>query len=265
MPVPWRFIPPNAVTCGSIVMGLLSVVFSVRGAAAPGDGNFEAAAWFILWCMLLDKADGTVARLLKATSKFGLELDSLADLIAFGVAPCVLVLSLFSTPASLGAAGLEGATAFRWAVYACAFAFVIASALRLAKYNVVTESYGKSYFFGLPTTSSGAVLAAYYLTAVKYGLPREVVMAMPAMMLVLALMMVSRIPIPKLGLSKNLALNIFIVGNAVLFYAFGFMRVLPEYRLAIGLIYLVFGSGWALIKGVKPPPLETETTPDGVR
>ena len=148
--IPWRFIPPNVVTCGSIVMGLLSVSHAVSG-------DFRAASWFIVWCMLLDKADGTVARLLKATSRFGLELDSLSDLIAFGVAPCVLVLSvLTSRPAGATAGGLEGSELFRVAVYAGCFFFVIASALRLAKYNVVSETYGTDFFFGLPTTSAGS-------------------------------------------------------------------------------------------------------------
>ena len=259
MPIPWRFIPPNAVTCVSIIMGLLSVSHAVGG-------DFVAASWFIIWCMLLDKADGTVARLLKATSRFGLELDSLADLVGFGVAPCVLVLCIFSTPQSTGAAGLEGTTAFRWAVYAGCFFFVIASALRLAKYNVVTETYGKAFFFGLPTTSSGAVMSAYYLSVTRYSdlFGREFIMAMPALMVVLSLMMLSRIPIPKLGVSKHLVLNIFIFTNAALFYVFGILRRFPEYLLFIGLIYLLFGSGWALLKGVKPPPMETEATPDGV-
>ena len=257
MSIPWRFIPPNVVTCVSIVMGLLSVSHSVGG-------DFRAASWFIIWCMLLDKADGTVARLLKGTSRFGLELDSLADLVGFGVAPCVLVLSIFSTPESMAAAGLEGSTLFHWGVYAGSFLFVITSALRLAKYNVVTESYGKDFFFGLPTTSSGAVLATYFLTVVKYELPRELIMAMPVLMLVLALMMVSRLPIPKLGVSKHLVLNIFICTNAVLFYFFGILWWFPEYLLGMGLIYLIAGSGWALLKGVHPPPLSSEASPDGV-
>ncbi len=251
MTIPWRFIPPNVVTCVSIVMGLLSVSHAVGG-------DFTAASWFIIWCMLLDKADGTVARLLKATSKFGVELDSLADLIGFGVAPCVLVLCIFSTPESVAAAGLEGSSLFRGGVYVGAFLFVVASAVRLAKYNVVTETYGKDYFFGLPTTSAGAVTAAYYLTAVKYGLPREFILALPALLLVLSLMMLSKLPIPKLGVSKHLALNIFIFTNAALFYIFGILWRFPEYLLAMGLLYLVGGSGYALIKGVRPPPLNSE-------
>ena len=249
MAFPWRFIPPNAVTCVSIVMGLLSVSHAVRG-------DHEAAAWFILWCMLLDKADGTVARLLKASSRFGLELDSLADLIAFGVAPGVLVLCLLASPGDSAAHALERTAGFRTFVYVGSFFFVIAAALRLAKFNVVSDSYGKGYFFGIPSTAAGAFIATYYLTATKYGLPREVIQAIPGVMLVLGLLMVSRVPLPKFAMRKSMLINALMVINMVLIYVVSILRIFPEYLLSIGTIYLVFGSGWALIKGVRPPAAE---------
>ena len=80
------FLVPNAVTTLAIVTAVFSILRSVGG-------EREAAAWLIVWCTLLDKADGFLARLLDAQSEFGFQLDSLADLLSFGVAPAVLVVS----------------------------------------------------------------------------------------------------------------------------------------------------------------------------
>ena len=80
----WRTLVPNLFTATSAVFGMVSMWMSV-------EGNFEWAAWFIFWCVLLDKADGTAARLLKGSSRFGMEFDSMADLVSFGLAPAVMV------------------------------------------------------------------------------------------------------------------------------------------------------------------------------
>lgn len=78
------FILPNLFTAGSIFLGVLSVVFASKG-------NFENACWLILFSMVLDGLDGRVARLTNTSSKFGVEFDSLADIVAFGVAPAFLL------------------------------------------------------------------------------------------------------------------------------------------------------------------------------
>ena len=141
MAVSWRFVPPNVVTCIGLTAGLLSVSEAVGG-------RFESAAWWVIICMLLDKADGTVARLLKASSRFGMELDSLADLICFCVAPAVLVLCVLAGPGRNP--GLEQTALYLTGVYAGCFLFVIMGALRLAKFNVVSESYGRRFFLASP-------------------------------------------------------------------------------------------------------------------
>jgi len=201
--------------------------------------------------MLLDKADGTVARLLKASSRFGMELDSLADLICFCVAPAVLVLCVLAGPGRNP--GLEQTALYRTGVYAGCFLFVIMGALRLAKFNVVSESYGRRFFFGIPTTSTGSIIAAYYLTVIKYQLPQEFVLVIPAIMVVLALLMVSRVPLPKLGIRKINLVNILVLVNIPCFYIFGLLRIFPEWLLVNGLLYLVGGSLWAMAKGIRPP------------
>ncbi len=78
------FILPNLFTAGSIFLGVLSVIFSSKG-------HFESACWLILLSMILDGLDGRVARLTNTASKFGVEFDSLADVVAFGVAPAFLL------------------------------------------------------------------------------------------------------------------------------------------------------------------------------
>ena len=90
----WRYVIPNAVTSASLVVGLLVMV-------AAMDGRFEAAGWLMVMCVLLDKLDGTTARLLGATSKFGVQLDSLADLVVFGVAPAATLHLLARSDADL--------------------------------------------------------------------------------------------------------------------------------------------------------------------
>ncbi len=131
---------PNILTTGNLFSGLASILF-VFG------GNFEAAAIAILVAIVFDVLDGTTARLMKSTSDFGLQYDSLGDLVSFGVAPGLLVyVWALSTPKMLGAAVM--------------FAFVACGALRLARHNVLAMSHteGKA-FTGLPIPGAAGVIA----------------------------------------------------------------------------------------------------------
>jgi len=84
-----RYTIPNSFTAASLLLGIASIVTTQLG----GREYLELAGWMIVWCGLLDTMDGVAARILKATSSFGAEFDSMADLIAFGVAPAILVLN----------------------------------------------------------------------------------------------------------------------------------------------------------------------------
>jgi len=131
---------PNILTTGNLFSGLASILF-VFG------GNFEAAAIAILVAIVFDVLDGTTARLMKSTSDFGLQYDSLGDVVSFGVAPGLLVyIWAFSSPKMLGAAVM--------------FAFVACGALRLARHNVLatTNNEGKP-FTGLPIPGAAGVIA----------------------------------------------------------------------------------------------------------
>jgi len=244
-----RYVPPNVVTCVGLTAGLLSIRATIAG-------DYVSAAWFIFLSVLLDKLDGAVARWLKASSRFGMELDSLSDLITFGVAPGVLVLGIMTGPREGGPLATGGALVVL--TYLGCFFYVIASALRLAKFNVVSDDYGKDYFFGLPTTACGALSALYYLVAIKYAWPVVAVQALPLVLLIFGFMMVSRLPLPKLGVRKAMWLNIMQVVCVGTSYVFGLIRIYPEFIFGCGLLYLCVGMGWGLLKRIRPPVVQAE-------
>lgn len=134
------YILPNSLTLCGMFFGFYSILASFKG-------NYVIAGWTILIASVFDGLDGWVARLTNSTTKFGIELDSLSDLVAFGVAPAVMVYNW-----SLGTYGRIG-----WAV---SFLFVACGALRLARYNVQMGSTEKKYFTGLPIPAAAGVLAA---------------------------------------------------------------------------------------------------------
>jgi CDP-diacylglycerol--serine O-phosphatidyltransferase len=150
--IPWRFVPPNAVTLLALGLGIVALV-------AAGDNKFEEAAIAVLAAALLDACDGKVARAMGGASRFGTELDSLADLVSFGVAPAFILERAF-----LKDAGVSG-------LLACAV-FPMATALRLARFNVESgqpqPTWKRSYFKGVPAPA-GAFLVLVPLFALKAG------------------------------------------------------------------------------------------------
>lgn len=133
------YLLPNLITSASLFAGFYAIV-------AAMDGRFYAAAWAILVSLILDGLDGRIARLTQSTSGFGVQYDSLADLVAFGVAPGIL--------AYLWA--LKDFKQFGWAA---AFLFVVCGALRLARFNVQQGSLDPRYFNGLPIPAAAMMVA----------------------------------------------------------------------------------------------------------
>ncbi|MAT38134.1 MAG: CDP-diacylglycerol--serine O-phosphatidyltransferase [Ectothiorhodospiraceae bacterium] len=131
---------PNAFTVLNIMSGFLSIAFSFNG-------DFVTAAWFIVASALLDATDGIVARALGTSSDFGVELDSLADVTSFGVAPSVFVYVFF-----LQGYGIAGAV--------IASLQLVCGALRLARFNIQLTSYVKRYFIGMPIPLSALILVS---------------------------------------------------------------------------------------------------------
>ena len=160
---------PNLFTMGNLLFGVFALVLALQEEYVQG-------GIMILMAGLLDYLDGKVARKLQVSSDFGKELDSLADLVSFGVAPAILAYALKLS--DWGYLGL-----------AIALAFVLCGALRLARYNANTFS---GSFMGVPITAAGGIIA---ILIIYFGnIPT---LALPLAMLLLSCLMVSKIKVPK--------------------------------------------------------------------
>lgn len=137
---------PNALTALNLVLGMLSILQALQG-------NFITASLLVVGAMVADGLDGRVARFFKVSSDFGKELDSLCDLVSFGVAPAVLSYLFY-----LKDFAIIGQLA--------AVAFAVCGALRLARFNVNTTVV-KGYFMGLPIPAAGCVVATFILLGFK--------------------------------------------------------------------------------------------------
>ncbi len=139
------YVLPNLLTLSSMFLGFYSIVSSFNA-------DYERAAWSIMAATIFDVLDGWVARITHTATRFGIEIDSLSDVISFGVAPGVLVYTW--TLQSFGRAGWLGS-----------FFLVACAALRLARFNVQMGGAEKKHFTGLPTPASALVIAT---TVVAY-------------------------------------------------------------------------------------------------
>jgi len=226
---------PNAITLVSMMLGLIAAVTAFAG--RPGD-----AAWLVVLCVLLDKLDGTAARLLHATSRIGLQLDSFSDFVTFGIAPGAIVFArLANDPAWSG-------EVLQLVLIALVATYVLSACIRLAKFNVLNDILpddGPKVFYGLPTTFAGGLFAIVFIIGEKYGL-EPVIRWLPLLGVALAALMVSNWPLPKLAWRKNNALNALQLVNVVLGYACGVFRFWPEYLLGGVLVYAFIGFGWGL-------------------
>lgn len=147
---------PNLLTTAALFAGFYSIVAAV-------DGNFQKAGAAIFVAMVLDTLDGRVARLTKTTSQFGKEYDSLSDMVAFGLAPAIVVyqwgvVRLAEWNVTWGRVG--------WLV---AFLFAVAAALRLARFNSQVSTADKRWFVGLPSPSAAGLVAAFVWLSSKVG------------------------------------------------------------------------------------------------
>lgn len=163
---------PCFLTMSNLFIGILALLVSF-------DGRYQYAALLIILAALLDRADGKVARHLNVASDFGKELDSLSDLVSFGVAPAVLVWAL-----SLNQYGKLG--------YLLAAAFPISGAYRLARFNV-TEFVG--VFQGIPITMAGGLLSLAVLANYRMEFNTWIY---PIIILVLSFLMISKIRFSKM-------------------------------------------------------------------
>lgn len=228
-----RYSIPNSVTALSLLLGIASIITTQHG-------ELELAAWMIVWCGLLDTLDGVAARLLKATSSFGAEFDSMADVISFGVAPAILVLN-----AGMQLGGIEYESGQFWVLLLACGLFALAGAMRLARFNLATDKPNSGWFTGVPITACGGgllsslVLVLIYHEQIAIGMPLQ--LYLPILLFVLAILMVSRVRFPKATIRKSKLINAFQVVNIALIFYCGITRTFPEYLLSIGIVLLVGG------------------------
>lgn len=184
--------------------------------------------------------DGVSARLLKATSNFGAEFDSMADLVSFGVAPAVLILN-----AGLQIGGIEYDTGQFWVLLVAVAVFVLAGAMRLARFNLTSEETPNGWFAGVPITAAGGGLISSFVLVLIYHedvasvLPLQ--LYLPVLMFVLALLMISRIRFPKAKLRKSKFINVFQTVSIAGIYYCGITRTYPEYLFGMGLFLMIAG------------------------
>ena len=169
------YLIPNLLTTGNLFSGLFAIL-------AVFQGHYLAAAIAIMVALIFDMLDGKSARWTNSTSQFGVEYDSLADLVAFGVAPGLLMYGwALSVYDMLGPAVM--------------FAFVACGALRLARFNVMTATSESKYFTGLPIPAAASVVATLVIfdrEVAQFGLAEKPVMVL-VLTLTLAFLMVSTI------------------------------------------------------------------------
>ena len=139
---------PNLITLGNLTCGLLSIVLAF-------EGKLEVAAAFIFFGSILDFFDGFASRLLNVSSEIGKQLDSMADMVTFGVAPGIIIYKLIS----------ESNNHYEFLVYA-AFILPIFSAIRLAKFNI--DSRQTSSFIGLPVPAAAIFIASLPILGINY-------------------------------------------------------------------------------------------------
>ena len=204
------YLLPNLFTALSVFFGMMSVI-------ASSQGKFEKAFIYIVLSFIADGLDGRVARMTNTQSQFGLEFDSLADIVAFGVAPAMML--FFSVGQTYGKFGalITGL-------------FVVFGAIRLARFNVTTENNDPGVFIGLPIPTAAAVLASFIMLNIDLNHIFNIPLLIIA--LILGILMVSNVRFPsfkKVDVQKNAKMKVLI---AIIVLA-SFLYLYPIWTLAI--------------------------------
>jgi CDP-diacylglycerol--serine O-phosphatidyltransferase len=149
------YLIPNLLTTGNMFSGFYSIIASLGG-------EYIYAAVAILIAVVFDGLDGKVARMTKSTSRFGIEYDSLADLVSFGMAPALLIYSW-------------ALNSYGWLGWVAAFLLVVFGALRLARFNVQVGTVESKHFIGLPIPAAASVIATTVILDQHFlGMGREI-------------------------------------------------------------------------------------------
>jgi len=218
-----RYLLPNILTLGGVCLGISSIKFAI-------DGNYNLSVILILFAAILDALDGRVARLIKGTSEFGKELDSLTDFVSFGIAP-VLILYFWE----LNKYGKLG-----WAI---ALIFSVCCVLRLARFNLTKinneENWKNNFFEGVPSPAGGLlILMPLIFELANLNSNFDLKLITPYLTVLISLLLVSKVPtlsFKKISISSKttvfLLLSIGIIFIALLFFTF-------ETLLVFSILYL---------------------------
>ena len=219
-----RYLLPNILTLGGVCLGISSIKFSI-------DGNYSLAVIFILLAAILDALDGRIARLIKGTSEFGKELDSLTDFVSFGIAP-VFILYFWE---------LNNYGKLGWAI---TLIYSVCCVLRLARFNLTKiddqQLWKSNYFEGVPSPAGGIlILMPLIFELADLNLNFNIKNLTPYFTILIAILMVSKLPtlsFKKISISPKatafILLGIGIIFISLLDYTF-------ETLLVFGLVYLI--------------------------
>ena len=219
-----RYLLPNILTLGGVCLGISSIKFSI-------DGNYSLAVIFILFAAILDALDGRIARLIKGTSEFGKELDSLTDFVSFGIAP-VFILYFWE---------LNNYGKLGWAI---TLIYSVCCVLRLARFNLTKidndQLWKSNYFEGVPSPAGGLlILMPLIFDLTDISLNFNIKSLTPYFTILIAILLVSKIPtlsLKKISISPKatafILLGIGVIFISLLYYTF-------ETLLVFGLVYLI--------------------------
>lgn len=214
-----RSIVPNSFTVGNMLAGYMSMFFAVKQ-------DFIMAALMIGLAAFLDAIDGKVARITNSSSKFGVEYDSLADVVSFGVAPSVLIYQFYFI--QLENVGLL-----------FSFMPLLFGSIRLARFNVQLSGFTKTHFSGLPIPAGAITIISYIVLVEKYFAGEPFPRLMMAVTVIVSLLMVSNIryEVAKISFKGNTRHKLFLMFLVVLgigILVFPYMLVFPTMLLYIG-------------------------------
>jgi CDP-diacylglycerol--serine O-phosphatidyltransferase len=225
-------IVPSLFTLFNLFFGIWSMTLASRS-------EFYRASWFIVFAGILDTLDGRVARLSNTGTRFGAELDSLVDVVSFGVAPAYLMYELHFATAGVAA----------WIF--CYF-YVMGAAIRLARFNVTQAGRTKDYFVGLPSPAAGLTLATYYpftqtdLYAALHGMPW---LPLNFLMIACTILMVSNVryaTLPRASLRTAKGLLGLAILLLILFFGIWQHDV---FFFPLGIVYMTYGVARASFLG----------------
>jgi CDP-diacylglycerol--serine O-phosphatidyltransferase len=240
------FIIPAAITSLGLLAGFYSIISSINE-------HFESAALMVAVAFICDGLDGRVARLSRSSSQFGIELDSLSDVVAFGAAPAALTYSWALRPLGALATVISGL-------------FVVCAALRLARFNVQTGSVDKRRFVGLPVPGAAAMIAGIVLAYSYFELnsPRTLCVVMAPITLALAGLMVSRVPYPSfkgINLRRSASVEVMLIVLLVIAMLFA----MPQFTTFVLASAFVLSGPYLMLRGERIQLAKDDDAPEGDR